>query len=280
MIEGKLRYEDLGIGLGDICLQMGYGERTPDDDTLAEIQVVAEHVRRLLVPRYCFIFRHGSLNLDNDTLTITDDDTPATDVVLNIGRIITRQIKGSEAYALFVCTSGAEFEAFRQQLNTRGDMVKTFIADALGSVIAEKTADCMEATLRQRLATPPGNGTTKIGTAATDTTYVGTSPATTKIGTTATDTTSVGTSPATVWHHTNRFSPGYCGWHVSEQHKLFSLFPAPEPCGVRLTPSALMMPIKSVSGIIGLGSHVRRMDYTCGLCDYLQCYKRKLKVKS
>ena len=261
MIEGKLRYEDLGIGLGDICLQMGYGERTPDDDTLAEIQVVAEHVRRLLVPRYCFIFRHGSLNIDNDTLTITDDDTPATDVVLNIGRIITRQIKGSEAYALFVCTSGTEFEAFRQQLNARGDMVKTFIADALGSVIAEKTADCMEATLRQQLATPPSNATTKIGTAAADTAVVG-------------------TSPATVWHHTNRFSPGYCGWHVSEQHKLFSLFPAPEPCGVRLTPSALMMPIKSVSGIIGLGSHVRRMDYTCGLCDYLQCYKRKLRVKS
>lgn len=26
-------------------------------------------------------------------------------------------------------------------------------------------------------------------------------------------------------HITNRFSPGYCGWNVSEQHKLFSFFP-------------------------------------------------------
>ena len=24
---------------------------------------------------------------------------------------------------------------------------------------------------------------------------------------------------------TNRYSPGYCGWDVSEQHKLFSFFP-------------------------------------------------------
>ena len=39
-----------------------------------------------------------------------------------------------------------------------------------------------------------------------------------------------------------------------------------------------MVPIKSVSGIIGLGEKVRRLDYTCGLCDFKQCYKRKLKL--
>lgn len=75
--------------------------------------------------------------------------------------------------------------------------------------------------------------------------------------------------------HTNRYSPGYCGWHVSEQRKLFGLFPEEEPCGVRLTPSSLMMPIKSVSGIIGVGKDVRKVAYTCSLCDMKQCYKRK-----
>lgn len=74
---------------------------------------------------------------------------------------------------------------------------------------------------------------------------------------------------------TNRFSPGYCGWDVSEQHKLFSLLPG-NFCGIRLTESALMDPVKSVSGIIGIGPGVKRMPYTCNLCDMKNCiYRRK-----
>ncbi|MCF0209200.1 MAG: methionine synthase, partial [Bacteroidaceae bacterium] len=78
-------------------------------------------------------------------------------------------------------------------------------------------------------------------------------------------------------HHTNRFSPGYCGWHVREQKLLFSTFPLAEPCGVKLTDSCLMLPIKSVSGVIGIGENVRKLEYTCGLCDYANCYKRRKK---
>ena len=112
-------------------------------------------------------------------------------------------------------------------------MVRVFIADSLGSVIAENTADRMEHHLQTSID--------KLG-----------------------------------WHHTNRFSPGYCGWHVSEQQLLFPLFDG-HTCGVTLTDSSLMVPIKSVSGIIGLGKEVRRLDYTCGLCNFEKCYKRKQK---
>jgi hypothetical protein len=74
---------------------------------------------------------------------------------------------------------------------------------------------------------------------------------------------------------TNRFSPGYCGWNVSEQHKLFGLIPE-NYCGIRLTESALMDPIKSISGIIGVGEKVKRVPYTCNLCDMKDCiYRRK-----
>ena len=151
-----------------------------------------------------------------------------------MGRIIERQLHGSEAYALFVCTAGVEFEQYQQQLKAEGDMVRVFIADALGSVMAEKCADRMEESLQASID--------KLG-----------------------------------WHHTNRFSPGYCGWHVSGQQQLFPLFEG-NTCGVRLTDSSLMVPIKSVSGIIGVGEKVRKMDYTCGLCDFKQCYKRKRKA--
>jgi cobalamin-dependent methionine synthase I len=69
---------------------------------------------------------------------------------------------------------------------------------------------------------------------------------------------------------TNRYSPGYCGWDVVEQKKLFTLLSG-EFCGIRLTESALMDPVKSVSGIIGIGANVRFNPYTCQMCNMKNC---------
>jgi hypothetical protein len=75
---------------------------------------------------------------------------------------------------------------------------------------------------------------------------------------------------------TNRYSPGYCGWDVAEQHKLFQLLPE-NFCGIKLNSSALMDPEKSISGFIGIGEHVRYNEYTCGLCDMKDCIYRKTR---
>lgn len=73
---------------------------------------------------------------------------------------------------------------------------------------------------------------------------------------------------------TNRYSPGYCGWKVDEQQKLFSFFPE-NSCGISLTESSLMSPIKSVSGLVGLGKNVCFRDYTCELCSMKDCVYRR-----
>ena len=75
---------------------------------------------------------------------------------------------------------------------------------------------------------------------------------------------------------TNRYSPGYCGWDVAEQHNLFKLLPE-NFCGVKLTPSALMDPVKSVSGIIGIGVNVKSNPYTCRMCDMEDCLYRRVR---
>lgn len=72
---------------------------------------------------------------------------------------------------------------------------------------------------------------------------------------------------------TNRYSPGYCNWSVTEQHLLFSLFPE-NFCGVKLNKSALMWPIKSVSGIIGIGKEVKWREYICDTCGVKDCTHR------
>lgn len=74
---------------------------------------------------------------------------------------------------------------------------------------------------------------------------------------------------------TNRYSPGYCNWDVSEQHLLFCLLPE-NFCGITLSESALMHPIKSVSGVIGIGTNVRYHHYVCNACPEDNCIYRNL----
>jgi hypothetical protein len=77
---------------------------------------------------------------------------------------------------------------------------------------------------------------------------------------------------------TNSYSPGYCGWDVTEQHKLFQLMPE-NYCGIKLTPSALMDPVKSISGIIGIGENVKNNPYTCRLCNQNDCVYRGIRER-
>jgi cobalamin-dependent methionine synthase I len=73
---------------------------------------------------------------------------------------------------------------------------------------------------------------------------------------------------------TNRFSPGYCDWPVGDQQQLFSLLPE-NFCGITLLETALMLPVKSVSGIIGIGEKVKYFDYPCKFCTMQKCFRRR-----
>lgn len=75
---------------------------------------------------------------------------------------------------------------------------------------------------------------------------------------------------------TNRYSPGYCGWDVAEQHSLFQLIPE-NYCEIQLTGSALMNPIKSISGFIGIGKDVKNNPYTCRMCNQDDCVYRRVR---
>ena len=74
---------------------------------------------------------------------------------------------------------------------------------------------------------------------------------------------------------TNRFSPGYCEWDVAEQHQLFTLLPKLF-CGVTLSESALMHPVKSTNGIIGIGAKVKESPYSCASCTQTECTFRDI----
>lgn len=219
MIERTLKYRELGLTTEEILSAI------PSDTAMyQEVLSLIDEIQTFLRARFAFV---------------TTDIQPLHR--FHPGSIINNQLKGSEALCWFVATAGQEFEVFQHRLTQEGDILRIYLANEIGSIIAEKTADRMEELLQEQL-TPKG------------------------------------------LYRTNRYSPGYCGWPVSEQPILFDLFRpkgsehssvvSPTPCNIQLTDSCLMIPIKSVSGVIGIGHNVHKREYTCNHCGLRANCKR------
>lgn len=75
---------------------------------------------------------------------------------------------------------------------------------------------------------------------------------------------------------TNRVSPGYAGWPVEEQRLLFRLCPG-ALAGVGLNDSCLMIPLKSISFLVGIGPEARVDHYfaQCRRCWMASCAYRR-----
>lgn len=152
-------------------------------------------------------------------------------VLLDTGNIITARLKRAKGIAAFIVTAGRAFQDWYDTVSGGGDVMAAYLADAIGSEVAERACDWVHRRIEQEAA---GQGMVA----------------------------------------TNRYSPGYCNWPVSDQHLLFSMMPAAE-CGVTLNESALMWPVKSVSGIIGFGKDVVREHYDCEICSREDCLRRR-----
>lgn len=74
-----------------------------------------------------------------------------------------------------------------------------------------------------------------------------------------------------------RYSPGYCGWHVSGQKKLFAYL-KPKEIGITLLDSFLMKPLKSISGVFVAGAkdiHIFEDNFPfCSECQTHSCRSR------
>ena len=79
------------------------------------------------------------------------------------------------------------------------------------------------------------------------------------------------------------YSPGYCGWHISGQRRLFESL-HPEQIGISLTESFLMQPLKSISGVLIAGPksiHIFSSSYSfCGECETRSCRERMSAVRT
>lgn len=74
------------------------------------------------------------------------------------------------------------------------------------------------------------------------------------------------------------FSPGYCDWDIGQQEVVFQAV-GEDSTGVHLTEGCLMIPRKSMSGIIGIGLRNDNVEHynPCESCDKHDCEGRREK---
>ncbi|MDR1779805.1 MAG: hypothetical protein LBR50_03620 [Tannerella sp.] len=216
-----ISFDALNITNDVIYKDMGYGNSIPDEEVSTLVSALLQEIPEHTAPRFTFKLFEGE----------TGDDAVYLDngVVLQVNSILASLLKNAEIFAIFAATAGTPFQQYQDRLKQEGDLLKTYVADAIGNCIAEGTGDCMETHLIAQTSD---------------------------------------------YKHTKRFSPGYCGWHLTGQRELFGLLGG-SPCGISLSDVCLMTPIKSISGIIGIGRDVTEGIYGCRYCELKTCYKRK-----
>lgn len=220
----QLDYDDLGITAADIERISGPLGNASDGLITSVINDVLEQARKVCnIKAEYHLFTRPFFSGEGNTIEIEGE-------VLHINRTIFSQLKGAETITIFLCTAGKDISILSGAEMKEGDLLKGYLYDVAGTVIAEKAADIMQAALQREMESYAMN-------------------------------------------ITNRYSPGYCGWDVAEQHILFKLIPD-NFCNIQLTSSALMNPVKSVSGIIGTGKNVKMNRYKCRRCDMKNCIYR------
>lgn len=223
-IEVPLTFGKLHLPEEELMTALGYEEgRTPSEDVQKMINIAKDAVRKCCRPRFAYRIVHGRVS-GRQHIEIEG-------MVFKPDSIIVHNLKESESFALLVGTVGEEMTDWMHSPEVTSDIMLSFIADSMGSVIAESIISWG---MEHVAGTIKGYG---LGI-------------------------------------TNSYSPGYCGWHVSEQHKFFGLL-TEGVCGISLCESGLMTPVKSVSSIIGIGEKAVKRDYICNICRKKDCYRRK-----
>jgi len=216
-----LDFSSLSITPKKIYVEMGYRRQQPEEQVVELTESFLEKIRNITIPSCTFKLYSGKI--ENETVCLDEGAR------LQVGAILSSLMEGSEHFAIFAATAGNSFQQYQDELKKENDLLNIYVADSIGSCIAEAAGDYMEGLLEKELKG---------------------------------------------LRHTKRFSPGYCGWHLSGQKEIFRLLGG-KPCDINLSDVCLMKPIKSISGIIGIGPDVKENIYGCRYCELETCYKRK-----
>ncbi len=147
----------------------------------------------------------------------------------------------ADGLALFAVTVGAPLSHRIAALFDAGDPALGAALDAAASEATERTGACLE---RAVLEDARGEGKTGADTRILS------------------------------------YSPGYCGWNLTGQRRLFAAL-GPEEIGIRLTENYLMEPLKSVSGVAVMGpAEIHEFTDDYGFCSDCRTRDCRLRIRA
>jgi hypothetical protein len=152
-----------------------------------------------------------------------------------------RIFKACDDLAIFVITLGKDISTEISDRFDNGDLASASILDSAASEAAEMAADVVEFGYKSHLE--------KASRFSQSTAMM-------------------------------RFSPGYCGWHIGAQRKLFHIL-EPQRIGITLNDSFLMQPLKSISGVIVSGPKaIFKFDDSFSFCADCVTHSCQDRIKS
>lgn len=108
---------------------MGYGDSLPDDTVCRLVEDVIVEAEHVAIPKHVYRIVEAS---------VLDDYRIAMDgVAFRVGKTITSYLSGMTHACVFVATAGYEYENFMKRVTKEGNILKEFVADSVGSVIAD-----------------------------------------------------------------------------------------------------------------------------------------------
>lgn len=257
---GEIPFGELDIRQRDIWLGMGYRGHTPPQEVLDYLAVLEKEAEGVTRARYCFrVYRNGSLsvhcpekpdcgigeNLQAGSAGHTVESLACKPGCYS-GMLSVGGVNLCPGEVIYPIAAEAEYECIFTA--SSGMEFHRWLKDAgaSGDIMRQFTADCIGSEIAEAAARYAADRLVEVVTDRG-------------------------------WTVGNSYSPGYCGWNVTEQRKMFSLLPE-KPCGITLNDSCLMTPVKSVSGIIPVGPGIVKKRYSCAVCPRTDCFK-KLKLK-
>ncbi|MEG1634501.1 MAG: hypothetical protein RR388_02635 [Rikenellaceae bacterium] len=126
----ELKFSDIDFDESEIFKAL-YGSTTPNAEIVDIFNHLLSKASEICRPRFCSKKLNGSVV--NSTQIAIDGKLFTT------GRVISTALHGSEAFYLIVATAGREFNSWLHSPEINNDIIYAYIADAIGSEIAEAT---------------------------------------------------------------------------------------------------------------------------------------------
>lgn len=146
MTRYDIAFSELGLTTEDILSEMGYGKVLPDEELSRHVAELLDEISRVSRPSCALALYPATVLADG---LLVGDDGLSGGVKLATGETIASLMNGVSQVAIFVATAGTDFEAYQHRIKERDDIIQTFIADTIGSAIAERAGDRAERHLEQ-----------------------------------------------------------------------------------------------------------------------------------